>query len=79
VTQLTGLLTSDGQRKAWGEQFQRLAGQLTSQPPRPATLGPRPGLPWDQCVTDPVAGDAFREAYFRAFSEDVVEVPENGQ
>lgn len=67
VTQLTGLLTVDGKPKAWGREFQRLAGQLAGQTLPPAPLGPRPPLDWDRCVTSTHAGREFREAYEQAF------------
>lgn len=67
VSLLTGLLTVEGKEKAWGRRFRDLAARFRENPPAPAKTGPRPALDWDACVTDRKAGDAFREAYARAF------------
>ena len=70
ITQLTGLLTADGQTKAWGREFQKLAGQFGGRvisAPKPVV---RPVLNWDQCITSTKAGKAFREEYFRAFQAE---------
>ncbi len=68
VTELIGLLTADGKVKQWGEEFQKLAGRFHQQRIPPKTLGPRPALDWDACVTSAQAGRQFREAYTRAFA-----------
>ncbi len=67
VTELTGLLTADGKVKAWGREFQRLAGQYGCNTPSPKKLGPRPALDWDQCITSAAKGKEFREAYLKAW------------
>jgi hypothetical protein len=69
VSQRTGLLTVDGQPKAWAREFQRLATSLANAPIRPRQLGPRPTLDWDRCVTDPSAGRQFLEEYGKAFRD----------
>lgn len=66
VSQLTGLLAVDGKPKAWGREFQALAGSLTGGV-KPRRLGPRPALDWDRCITSTEAGRAFREEYLKAF------------
>ena len=66
VTQLTGLLTSDGRLKAWGQEFQRLATRNTAAPGRRG-LVVRPELDWDACVTSVAAGNEFRNRYVKAF------------
>jgi hypothetical protein len=65
VSQLTGLLTAEGKVKAWGTEFGRLARAYNGKRIAPRTLN-RPALDWDSCLTDTVAGDKFRAAYFRA-------------
>jgi hypothetical protein len=67
VSELTGLLTSDGKTKAWGKVFQELAGKLDQLDLRAPRIGPRPSLDWDACVTSAQARKEFREAYLRAF------------
>jgi hypothetical protein len=68
VSQRTGLLTVDGQDKAWAREFRQLAATLTRERIAPAALGPRPPLDWDRCLTDPHAGRQFLEEYGRAFA-----------
>ena len=70
VSELTGLLTSDGKTKAWGKVFQELAGKLNRQDLRTPRIGPRPELDWDACITSVQAGKEFRQAYLRAFLAD---------
>ena len=67
VSLRTGLLTVDGQPKAWAHEFQRLAQRLAGERIAPAQLGPRPTLDWDRCLTDPAAGREFLEQYGQAF------------
>ena len=69
VTQLTGLLSADGRLKAWGHEFKRLAGELRSPLISPTKMGSRPELPWDRCLTNPAAGDSFRDDYYQAFRQ----------
>lgn len=68
VSQRTGLLTVDGQDKAWAREFRQLATTLTNERIAPAQLGPRPPLDWDRCLTDPNAGRQFLEEYGGAFA-----------
>ncbi len=63
VSVLTGLLRSSGELKAWGRRFEELALALPALPEGPALPADLPVLDWDACITDPAAGDAFREAY----------------
>ncbi len=73
VSQLTGLLTSDGKTKAWGKTFTALAGRFEQQQPNRSNAGPRPQLDWDRCLTSREAADRFREAYFQAFRKQFSE------
>ena len=70
VSQLTGLLTADGQTKAWGREFQKLTAQYQGRVIPPLKLGARPVLDWARCITSTKAGHAFREDYLRAFQTD---------
>jgi len=70
VTELTGLLTSDGRLKAWGRQFQAVAETYRRHRRPPDGLPDRPTIDWDRCITDVRAGHAFREAYQKAFRSD---------
>ncbi len=67
VTQLTGLLTTDGQLKAWGRGFEGLARRFAGRvlPPRP--IGPRPTLDWSLCTTSAAEGRKFSAAYLEAW------------
>ena len=67
VSQLSGLFSSDSQPKAWGLEFQRTAAALAGQAPPPPTLGRRPQLDWDRCITSARAGRQFGDEYYRAF------------
>ena len=67
VSQLTGLLTAEGQTNAWGRRFREWAAYYQDHPrPTPRPLA-RPTLDWDLCLTSPAAGTAFRDRYFEAF------------
>jgi hypothetical protein len=64
---LTGLLTVDGQPKAWAREFKRLARQLTSHRAVVTPWPPRPKLAWDHAVTDVTSTQQFRIEYLEAF------------
>jgi hypothetical protein len=69
-TELIGLFTADGELKAWGTEFGRLARFYQGKKlPLPA-LGPRPELNWNDCVLKAQAGHDFRREYFQAFQKD---------
>lgn len=68
VTELIGLVTVDGKVKRWGEEFQKLAVQFHQQRIPAKTLGPRPTLDWDACVTSTLAGRQVCDAYFLGVS-----------
>jgi hypothetical protein len=67
VSQLTGLLTVEGERKAWAREFQALSRTFAGKSIAPAQLGPRLSLDWDLLITSPRAGRQFREEYYEAF------------
>jgi hypothetical protein len=69
VSQLTGMLTVDGAIKAWGREFSALSRRLgeITLPPRAITR--RPDFDWDEALTSTEAGQAFRERYYRGFSQ----------
>ena len=67
VSQFSGLLTAGGRLKAWAREFQKLSARLPPGKPPGESLGPRPTLDWDLCLTSPSAGNRFREEYFRAW------------
>lgn len=69
VTQLTGLLTADGNPKSWAREFQKLAARFSQQPPPPRDLGAGPKLDWDRCTTDPQAGREFLREYAERFRQ----------
>jgi hypothetical protein len=69
VSQRTGMLTADGQMKAWGRQFQVLSQQMVGRHLPAADLGPRPALDWERCVTRSKAADEFCEQYFEAYRQ----------
>jgi endo-1,4-beta-mannosidase len=69
-SELTGMLRVDGTTKAWGKTFQQLAARYSSTHIAPATIGPRPELDWDACITDSAAANRFRDQYLKAFLAD---------
>ena len=69
-SELTGLLTADGTTKAWGKTFQQLSARYSGTRIAPATIGPRPSLDWDACITDSAAANQFRDQYLKAFLAD---------
>ena len=68
VSQFTGLLTHDGNLKAWGRQFKELAASYRGQAIAPKKIGPRPALDWGACLSSPAAQNRFRQSYFEAFT-----------
>lgn len=71
-SQFIGLVTSDGTLKAWGREFQKLAAQYKGKVTPVAHLGPRPAMPWDECVTSMQAVNEYRAEYLRAFQKDEI-------
>jgi endo-1,4-beta-mannosidase len=69
-SELTGLLRVDGTTKAWGKTFQELSARYSGTQIAPITIGPRPVLDWDACITDAAAAKQFRDQYFKAFLAD---------
>jgi endo-1,4-beta-mannosidase len=65
VSQLTGLLTADGQPKAWAREFQRLSEQYGRKGVEPAKIGPEPVLDWDRAIRSPKVGRQFLDQYMR--------------
>ena len=63
VSVLTGLLTPQGDLKAWGRRFAELASTVAAAHCGAKSLPEEPRLDWDACITDPEAGEAFRIAY----------------
>ena len=72
VTRFSGLFTADGKEKLWGRRFGEIARQYQYDlPPVPlGQLGPRPELPWDQCLTSPKAVETFQMEYLEAFKRE---------
>jgi sugar phosphate isomerase/epimerase len=66
VTQLTGLLTSNGTPKAWAREFKKLASRLSQQTPAKLPADNLPKLDWDRSIVDQKAGREFLEAYRQA-------------
>jgi len=66
-SELTGLLTADGNTKAWGTTFKELAATYNGKRIPPARLGSRPELDWDACLTSMQAEAQFRQKYLEAF------------
>jgi endo-1,4-beta-mannosidase len=69
-SELTGLLRVDGTPKAWGKTFQQLSARYSGTRIAPATIGPRPTLDWDACITDSASAKQFRDQYYKAFLAD---------
>jgi hypothetical protein len=69
-SELTGLATADGRTKEWGKTFQALATEFAGKTFSPRTIGARPTLDWEACVTSAAAGNEFRRKYGEAFEKD---------
>jgi hypothetical protein len=66
----TGLLTATGKVKAWGRTFQDLSRRFTGRLILPASIGARPPMDWEACLTSTQANKDFRQRYFEAFMAD---------
>jgi hypothetical protein len=69
-SELTGLVTADGRTKEWGKTFQTLAKEFKGQRIPSKTIGARPVLDWEACVTSAAAGREFQRRYWEAFRRD---------
>lgn len=72
ITRFSGLFTANGREKAWGRRFSQIARQYQRDlPPVPlGQIGPRPDLPWDDCLTSSAAAEKFRLDYLAAFERE---------
>jgi len=70
VTEFIGLLTADGEVKAWGKAFRDIAARFREQGLPPARALNRPNPDWDKLITDRKAVAEFRENYYQAFRAD---------
>jgi endo-1,4-beta-mannosidase len=69
VSVLTGLLRADGTPKAWGRRFAEVAREVRGARMKPGPIiTPHPEPDWDACVTSLAAGNAFRDAYRKAYN-----------
>ena len=66
VSEFTGLLKADGTLKAWGREFQRLAGEVRQPAPAVPAATNHPALDWDRLITSRRAVDEFRAAWIAA-------------
>jgi hypothetical protein len=69
VSELTGLLTVDGEVKVWGREFQQLSERFSDGSWPAPSMENRPPLDWDDCLTSIQAGHEFRHRYYRSFVE----------
>jgi hypothetical protein len=69
VSVFTGLITVDGEEKAWGRAFHDLAQRFRSNPPAYA-IPNRPDLPWTACTASADEMERFRKAYLAAFAAE---------
>lgn len=70
ASEFSGLLTAEGEMKAWGNAFKALAAKYCGHKLPVAKLGRRPELDWDACITSAAAGAKFRAEYLKAWQED---------
>ena len=69
-SELTGLLRVDGTPKAWGRTFQQLSARYAGTRITPATIGARPALDWDACLTSSESTRQFRDQYLKDLLAD---------
>jgi hypothetical protein len=69
-SELTGLLRVDGTTKVWGKTFRQLSSNYVGTRILPESVGPRPTLDWDACMTDSASADRFCADYLKAFRSD---------
>ena len=69
-SELTGLLTVDGRTKAWGKTFHHLSNRYSGIRVPAVTIGSRPDLDWQACITSSDAAQQFRNEYSKAFLAD---------
>jgi hypothetical protein len=67
VSQLTGLLTSDGEVKAWGLKFKKLSDRYKDRELSAPEAGPRPAMDWDLCITSASARAEYNANYLKAW------------
>jgi hypothetical protein len=67
---MTGLLTSTGELKAWGREFQKLSTKYAGHRIPPKKMGPRPAMDWAACLSSMKAMGEYRAAYLKAFLDD---------
>ncbi len=70
VTEFIGLLSADGELKAWGAAFREIAAQFREKGLPPARELHRPNPDWGLLITDRKAVSDFREQYYQAFKAD---------
>jgi hypothetical protein len=69
-SQLTGLFTSGGHMKEWGNAFSQLSIRFSGRQPLPPKDVIRPDLDWNVCLTSTAAAEQFRLKYLQAFLRD---------
>ncbi len=66
-SELTGLLTADGETKAWGRTFKQLAAAYGGKSIPAPKLPGRPELHWKACLASMKLQAEFRQEYLKAF------------
>jgi len=69
-TEFSGLLTSNGKSKAWGNDFRALAAKYGGRKLALPKLGPRPALDWNLCITSVADGTKFRQRYLETWQAE---------
>lgn len=69
VTELIGLLNSEGRIKQWGRTFQQISDQLRFKQVPEQRAVVRPAMDWDKLVVNTEAMKDFRNRYYNAFGE----------
>jgi hypothetical protein len=64
------LLRVDGTTKAWGKTFRQLSARYSGTRIARVSIGPRPTMDWEACITSSASAREFREHYFKAFLAD---------
>ena len=63
-------LITSGLASDFYDTFQQLSARYSGTRIAPVSIGPRPTLDWDACITDAASAKQFRDQYYKALLAD---------